>query len=68
MKLTPRDEAWETAMTAADAVAFGNLAVKMYGEFRRLSLAVKEYRAPDANKVSSTTEDEPAADRTKAAA
>ena len=30
----------------ADAVAFGNLAIKMYGEFRRLSLALKDYRAP----------------------
>jgi hypothetical protein len=32
----------------ADAVAFGNLAIKMYGEFRRLSLALKDYRAPSA--------------------
>ena len=40
-----------TARTTADAVAFGNLATKMYGEFRRLALAVKEYRAPAANKL-----------------
>ena len=57
-----------TSKNTADAVAFGNLAVKMYGEFRRMSLAVKEYRAPVANKLGSTAEDEPVSDRAKKAA
>jgi hypothetical protein len=53
---------WPTRATplsnSADAVTFGNLAVKMHGEFRRLALAVKDYRAPAVNRLVVVAEDD----------
>ncbi len=43
-----------TARTTDDAVAFGNLATKMFGEFRRLALAIKDYRMPAASQLGMT--------------
>ncbi len=42
---------------SADAFASGNLEVKMFSEFRRLALAVKEYRLPAADKLVTAAEE-----------
>ena len=39
----------------AQKIDFGNLAARLIGEFRRLSLAVKEYRLPGAGRPAVVT-------------